>query len=425
MSQQNHEQEIFARMPQRLPRPVGRVFGLLVVVGVITFIIGATGDHAQRAWQTFLINFLVWSGIAQAGIVFAAILQVSNGRWGGSVRRIAESTAAFMPVSFVLFLVLFFGFGALFPWIHQPIPEKAVWLNAKSLFVRDGLALLLLYSLSLLFLYYSVRPDLGLAAEQGFGKREGFSRKVIAHWRGLEAERQRSQRILSVLSPIILILYAYIFSLLAFDLVMSLAPHWYSNLFGGFFFMGNLYLGLAAIIIMAVLVRKHLRLEAYITAAQLHDLGKLLFGFAVFWAYLTFTQYLVIWYGNMPEETEFLFVRTKEAPWSTLSWSIFTICFVIPFIILLSREVKRRPGGLLAISVLCFVGMWLERFILVVPSIWHSPEVPLGITEILISLGFLAAFVLTSLRFMQMFPAISLADPTVLEGTHEHAEATA
>ncbi len=426
MNQQNYEREIYSRIPWQVPRPVLGIFGLLLLLGLIVFVVGATGDHPQRAWQAFLVNFLIWSGIGQAGVVFAALLHVSNGRWGGSIRRIAESLGAFLPISFVLFLVLILGGESLFPWIHEPVPAKAAWLNAGAMFTRDGLALLVIYGLSLVFLYYSLRQDLGLAAERGLGKPKGIYQTLIANWRGIEVERQRCQRALSVLSPIILILYAYIFSLLAFDLVMSLSPHWYSNLFGAYYFMGNLYIGIAAITIMTVMVRKHLQLEKYITLAQLHDLGKLMFGFAIFWAYLTFTQYLVIWYGNLPEETEYLIVRIEEAPWSSLSLVVAALCFLVPFIGLIPREPKRRPGYLLTMSVIIIIGMWLERILLVVPSIWHEHDMPMGITEIFTTLGFLGAFALTCLPFLFSHPPLPLADPAVPdEGAHGHAEATA
>ncbi len=420
MNSQNPEQEILARIPKRLPRPLLALFGLLVILGLAAFIRGVTGGDSQRAWQVFLVNFLFWSGIAQSGIVFSALLHVSNGHWGRPVRRIAESTAGFLPLSLVLFVVLFFGRTTIFPWVHHPVPQKAAWLSTRFLFVRDGIALLVLYGLSLLSLYYSLRPDLGFAVERGAEKPGRLYLWMTSNWRGLEAERRHSQRVLSVVSTVILITYAYVFSLLAFDLVMSLSPRWSSTLFGGYFFMGNLYLGLAAVISLTVLTRKYLGLEAYVASPQFHDLGKLLFSFCIFWAYLSFTQYLVTWYGNVPEETEFLIRRTREAPWSALSRSYIIIGFAIPFMILLSREVKRRAGSLLVISALVIVGMWLERYVLVVPSLWDPHEIPFGLIEVLITLAFFGAFAMTYLAFMRVFPAISLADLTSYEGAHGH-----
>lgn len=416
----DHEQDILAKIPRQLPGSISGGLLAVVAIGTAAFVYGVTAGDGHRAWQIFLVNFLFWSGIAQAGVVFAAILRVVNGRWAKSVQRLSESTGAFLPVSMVLFLALYLGRNAIFPWIGHPLPEKAIWLNAQFLFTRDGLSLLALYGLSLVFLYFSVRPDAGLAVESGARKGTGLYGFLYGGWRGLELERHRSRRTLAVLSPVILLLYAYVFSLIAFDLVMSLSPHWYSNLFGGYFFMSNMYAGLAAVIILTALARKHLELERYVTPSQFHDLGKLLFGFCVFWGYLTFTQFIVIWYGNMPEETEFLILRAKEAPWAALSKSIALAGFAIPFVLLLSREVKRRPARLAMIAGLALLAMWFERFVLVAPSLSHGAELPFGVSEILISLGFLALFAMTCLSFLSYFPAVSLSG---LAQSEEHETA--
>lgn len=415
------ERDILAKIPRQLPRPVFAVLLAIAAIGAAAFVYGVAAEDGQRAWQIFLVNFLFWSGIAQAGVVFAAILRVVNGRWAKSVQRLSESTGAFLPVSFVLFLALYLGRNSIFPWISHPLPEKAFWLDAKFLFTRDGLSLLALYGLSLVFLYFSLRQDAGLAVESGARRSAGLYAFLSSGWRGLELERHRSRRVLAVLSPVILLLYAYVFSLIAFDLVMSLSPHWYSNLFGGYFFMSNMYAGLAAVVILAALARKHLQLDRYITPSQFHDLGKLLFGFCVFWGYLTFTQFIVIWYGNMPEETWFVIVRAKEAPWAALSKSIALAGFAIPFVVLLSREVKRRPARLAMIAGLALLAMWFERFVLVAPSLSHGTGLPFGVSEILISLGFLALFAITCLSFLSYFPAVSLADLTESE-EHETAQ---
>ena len=405
----NHTATMFGNAPAPLPRRLLGVLLALLTAGVVAFATGIAGANSLRAWQIFLVNFLFWSGIAQAGVVFAAILHVSNARWGGPVKRIAEAMASFLPVSFLLFLVLFFGREELFSWVSHPLPEKAAWLNAPFLFARDGIALLVLYGLSLLFLYYSLRPDLGLLQERGKQSPDALHRALTAGWRGIEEERRRSQRALATLSPIILILYAFVFSLIAFDLVMSLDPHWYSTLFGGYFFIGNLYLGLAAIAMVAVLTRKFLQWEAHITPSHFHDLGKLVFAFCLLWTYLGWSHYLPIWYGNLPEETGFLLVRARS-PWAPLAGTVLAACFVIPFVVLLSREVKRRAGSLFAICAVVVVGMWLERYLLVVPSVWSEDWVPFGGLEALITLGFLAAAALCYLGFARTFPLLPLAD---------------
>lgn len=411
MSESVPIEEILRKTPSRLPRPLLGLLGLLVAMGLIAFVWGIAGTNPLRAWQAFLVNFLFWSGIAQAGLVFAAILQVTGARWGRPIKRISEGAASFLPISFLLFLVIFLGRNSIFPWIHEPIPGKEAWLNVPFLFARDGVGLIALYGLSLVFLYHSLRPDVGLAHEKKGGREKGLWKVLIAGWRGIEAEQQHSRRILAVLSPILLLLYALVFTLIAVDLVMSLDPHWYSNLFGGYYFIGNLYLGLAALAITSILARRYLGLEEYITPKQFHDLGKLIFGFCMLWTYLFWSQYLPIWYANLPEETGFVLARTSASPWKTVAGVLFFTNFLVPFVILLSRTAKKAPASLFLISAVIVGGMWLERFLLVVPSLWHQPTFPFGWLEVLILAGFFAAYTLTFLAFIRSFPILPIADP--------------
>jgi len=288
------------RIPERWPVLAFGLLGLVALSGALTFMQAIDGPGSPRAWQIFLVNFLFWSGISQAGVVFSAVLYVTGAQWGKPIRKIAEAMVAFLPLSVLLFPVLLWGLDILFPWIHGPITrlhgaiaeERALWLHAPFHVVRDGIALLLLAGLSLVFVYYSL------------------------------VGRERTARLLS---PILLILYGVVYTLLAFDLVMALDPHWISTLFGWYFFVGNFLAGLAAIAILVVLIHRYFALEGRITPSLFHDLGKLIFGFSLFWVYLFWSQYLTIWYGNLPEETEYIIIRVKEFPWVYLSWLIL-IC---------------------------------------------------------------------------------------------------
>lgn len=361
------------------------LLGLVVLIGAVTFIQAINGTNSLRAWQIFLVNFLFWTGISQAGVVFSAMLYVTGARWGEPIRKIAEGMVAFLPVSLLLFPLLFWGLDTLFPWIHGSTTalhgtvaaERVLWLHAPFHVVRDGIALLLLSVFSLVFVSYSL------------------------------AGRERTSRILS---PILLILYGVVYTLLAFDLVMALDPHWISTLFGGYFFIGNFYVGLAAIAISTVLMRRRLSLDEKMTPSLYHDLGKLIFGFSLFWFYLFFSQYLTIWYGNLPEETAYIIVRFKEFPWVYLSWAVLMLVWVIPFLALLGRNPKRNPLVLSLVSGFVVIGMWLERYVLVVPSLWHAEGFPLGWIELSITLSFLAAMLLTYLAFWRVVPRLSRAD---------------
>lgn len=190
-----------------------------------------------------------------------------------------------------------------------------------------------------------------------------------------------------------ILLYTAVFSLLAIDLIMSLDPYWISTLFPAYFFMGNLCGGIAAIAAASFLWRRFTGVEDWLSDSTAHDLGKLLLGFVLLWTYLLFAQYLIIWYGNLPEELRFLVVRTT-GNWGMLTWMVLALCFIVPFAALLSRSMK-RPTPLFVISLITVVGIWLERFWLVVPSPETGPS--LSWVDILVTLGFFALFALSQL----------------------------
>ena len=380
------------------------------LVGAMAFLYGLVLGDSIRAWQSLLVNFLFFGGLAQAGVVISAIMQVTSSRWGRALKRTSEATSAFLPISFILLLVLLAGANSWMPWVHEPVESKQAWLNIPFLVIRQILAALLLGGLSLLYVRHSLRPDIGQLDESGEHTAAGISRRVIAGWRGLAEEREASQRAQDRLAPAILIAYGWVFTLVAFDFFMSLDPHWFSTLAGGFYFIGNLFIGFAFLAVIAVWARERLRLTDYIGSHQLHDIGKLLFGFCILWAYLFFSQYLVIWYGDLAEETEFIYHRMHGA-WAPVAWTVFAMAFVIPFVVLLSRGIKTNPRGLTTIALVAFAGMWLERFILVSPSLWRGEGVPLGLIEILVTLGTAGAFGWSYTTFLQTFPVLPLADP--------------
>ena len=388
------------------------------LVGLGTFVYGAVGGEAVRVrvWETLLVNFLFWSGIAQAGVVLSAVLQLTAARWGRPLKRVAEATAAFMPVSFLVLLVLFMGQSVILPWVQEPVEAKQAWLNTPFLVARQGAGFLVLSSLSLLYVYWSVRPDIGLLRESGTEDLGFLAQRLVRDWQGSNTERDVSQQRQSRLAPAILIVYACVFSLQAFDFVMSLDPHWFSTALGAYFFVGNLYIGVAFLAVVAVWAHSRVRWRGYVGTDQLHDVGKLLLTFCMLWTYLFWAQYLVIWYGDLPEETAFVMHRTA-APWAVLSWIVLFGCFLIPFVTLLSREVKRRPRGLLTIALVVLVSMWLERFLLVSPSLWTGESLPLGVIEFAMTGGFLAIFTICYTTFLQAVPVLPLADP--LLGTVE------
>ena len=390
----------------------------LAALGGLAFLVGLVVDSI-RAWQALLVNFLFFGGLAQAGVVLSCILQVTSARWGRPLKRVAEATAAFLPVAFVLLLVLLAGTAAWAPWVHHPVEAKAPWLNVPFFVTRELLAFLLLGGFSLRYVYRSVRPDVGMLHESGARPATGVAARIIAGWQGIDSERATGQRRQSRWAVAVLVAYGWVFTLIAFDFVMALDPHWFSTLLGGYYFIGNLLIGLAFLAGVTAVWRRRLGIAGYVGRHQLHDLGKLLFGFCILWAYLFWSQYLVIWYGDLAEETEFIHHRMHGA-WEPVAVTVFAMTFAGPFVVLLSRAVKTWAPGLTTVAAVVFAGMWLERFILVAPSLWHGESVPLGLLEVLVTVGTFSLFAVCYTTFLDVFPTLPVSDPRLAPAETEH-----
>lgn len=365
----------------------------LSVVGAIAFFMGINGSQPLRTWQAYLFNYLYWTSISSGAVLFVAVLNMTGAIWARPIKRLAEAMGAFLPVSFLLFWVLYPARALIFPWAAHPPAEKAAWLNLPFLFARDGAAHLLLTLIGLALLFTSVRGDRAWRSDPAAARSGGGWRAQL------------------VLSPILGIAYAFVLSLLAVDLVMSLDPVWYSTMFPGYFFVGAFYVAVAALYLVVLLGARPLGLDAYLHPREYHDLGKLTMAFCLFTGYVYYAQFLVIWYGNLPDETSHVITRVKLEPWARLSWAVLFMIFVIPFATLLSRRVKLLKVPMIILTVMILVGMWLERFLLVVPSLWKEGTIPIGVTEILIGLGFLGVVSLCFFLFLLMTPLLPVSDP--------------
>lgn len=364
------------------------LFSAMVLVGLGAFLFQVSGQHPERAWQAYLVNFILWSAVAQGGLLFSVVLHVTKARWGKPLQGLAESFAAFFPISFVLFLLLFTGKAFVFPWLGGDLHGKEGWLTIPFLFTRDAAGLLILYGLGFAYLHHGL---------------------MLKRSQGDDAERNREARQsrMTLIAVLYIMAYAAVLSLLAFDLVMSADPQWVSTLFAPYGFVKAFYMGLGALIILAALVRIRHREAVSLTSSHFHDLGKLFFAFCLLWADFFYCQFLVIWYGNIPEETSYIIQRTMVLPWSRLAWAVFILSFVIPFLLLLNKQVKTKPRFMIGLCSLVFVGIWLEHFLLLGPALSPGAEsLPMGMMEVLITLGFLGLMA-TAVRFaLGRFPEL-------------------
>ena len=280
---------------------------------------------------------------------------------------------------------------------------------------------------NLLYLKFSIRPDLDIAA------RANKSLKPLAQWiwgnyTSDGQEKARTERVTRAIAPLLAVLFFLVSTLVAFDWIMSLDQEWYSTMFGAQYAVSNLVGAGALLLVSAGLFRERLQLEEYISIDLYHDLARLTFALCALWAYLVFAQVLIIWYGNLPEETPFLVLRMQSLEWGWVSWLLFILMAVIPFFGLLSRRACRSIWFSRLIAADILLGGWVEKYFLVVPSIQENnaragiinalnglPGFSVTLYDLCITLGVGATFLLTYVWFLRQFPVLPLAELLLLK----------
>jgi hypothetical protein len=401
------------------------IFLAMFGVGLAGFVFALIAD-ADRAWQSYVSNWLFFTSISMGAMLLAVVTWMTKAKWNWSVRRVSLAFVAFLPISFVMFLPML-GLGeSYFPWIteiaHDPIlQKKAAYLNMPFLLTRNVIGVLVLFGISLYFAYLALRPDMGLT--QGHAAddpgRKVWRERLSQGWLGQEKEEVVSYQRLTRLGPVFVIIYAIVMSIFSYDWVMSLEPHWFSTMMGPWFFMGAFWSGIAATAIAVTFLKAGGGVvDKAMGRQQLHDLGKLTFAFCVFWTYLFFAQYLVIWYGKLPWEQAWIVHRAEE-PWGKWSALMVVLCFVVPFAGLIGRKAKMTPVIFRSMAFVLLAGLWLEKHLMVAPSI-RSPETPtLGGTELIVGLMFLGIFLYAVRWFLSTFPIIQVWQPMVDPETFE------
>jgi len=436
----SHTQEDINAVIDGIPgRVLPQIFhiatGGAMALGLFGFLYGRFAFDTAWAWGSFLVGVIYLMAIAQGGVIFAVILSGTWANWGRPIKRIAEVLGLFMIPAYILLLIFLVGGTGIYVWhpstiieggqvalgTHSPeaIATKEFWLNPLFFMARQAVAVGILLVLDLIYIRASLRPDMMLAKARLGNKAPAWWDTVIGGKTNLEEEIKNSQWLMEALVPVIAMGYALIFSLVAFDLVMSLSPWWYSNMFGGWMFASSVWLSLCVTGFVAMVTLDWLGLRKFIKPAVTHDLGKLMLAFCMFWAYTGFAQLLPIYYADMPEETDFLLVRLFLPQWAWLAKVVAVMCFIAPFTVLLSRGIKKMRWPFAGICFFIMCGLFMERSLLVFPSIYFGDHFPfmdflfVNITMFIGFLGLLTAFVG---RVLTQVPPLVLTDPQL--GTH-------
>ncbi|MBK5290328.1 MAG: hypothetical protein JJE04_01365, partial [Acidobacteriia bacterium] len=350
----------------------------------------------QRAWPAMLMASFLLLGLGLSGLFFVALQYASSAGWSVAFRRVPEAMTAALPFGALGLAVVFLIHPALYPWTgeggHHLPGFKGVWLSLPFFLVRAAVYVSLWIGFAALIVRGSRRQD-----EDG----------SVQHTR-------RNIRYSVLFLPV----FAITFWLASTDWIMSLEPHWYSTIFGVYNFAGLFSSGLAMMILLILWLRARGPLTDFVNEEHLHDLGKLLFAFSTFWMYIWFSQYMLIWYANIPEETTYYIQRTQGF-WLPLFLLNMLLNWAIPFAVLMPRPPKRNPVVLARVAVVVLLGRCLDLYLMVAPAV--SNEGPaFGLLEASMFAGAIAVFLLVFIRWMRQAPPVPVQDPFLSESLHYH-----
>jgi hypothetical protein len=383
-----------------------------ILLGITSFAAGMLSGEHTRTWGSFLFNAMFFFSIALGGTAFGNMQDVISAKWGRPIKRIHESFSAFLPLVSVLFIAFLvcvkfdvLQAGKVYKWIADPsivahFFGKNVWLQPNFMFVRDIFALVVIVYLTQW--HYRVST----AADRAF---------LSNHFEEGVRLGQKAQKTLGKWSAPVLIVYSILYSILAFDLLMSLTPTWVSTLWAGWQFSVMMQTLLATTLLVLFYLKKK-PVGHYIGRQQFHDVGKLLFGFTAFYAYLTYAHVLTYWYTNMPEETSYFITRLQN-PWFCYIIAAPFVSFLIPFILMVPKASKWTGFVAIPVCLLVLASQWINMMLVVSPEVSDAKLWSLSWIELGMLLGFLSAFILTLVHRSSKIPVINLADPLLYQSS--------
>ena len=362
----------------------------IFLVGVATLVLTVSSADAGPNFPLFTVSFLFLLGISQAGVVFTAMLRIVEADWGKPWYRLAElSTLAYFPFAIVGFiLIIYFARDELFYWLHAaPEEHLSPWLNINWLVIRN---------LGGLFLFY------GLAA---FYARKSLQVDMASGDAALAIDHDKVEAQLYKLSPIMIIAFIACNTFIAWDFAMMIIPHWHSSVFPIHYWFGNMFAGFAAVIAITVVMRR-VDGGAHFGPHQIKSLGMLVTAFTLLWLYFFWAQFFVIWFGNLPHETEPL-RRQMYGHYAPYFWTMIIACFLLPLIAFVFAIVKRSVFAMSVIAVSINLGIWVNKYLMIMPVMSPDNRPFDHWVDIALALGLLAGFLATIIVLARRFPVYS------------------
>lgn len=376
-----------------------------VIVGILIGLISLAltfKDHKTQAWINVLVNSYYFVTVGAVALFFLCIQSVTNASWMAPYKRLTESFTKFLPVGLILMLTTYFGLHDIYEWTHTELVnndpiliQKTPWLNIPFYMIR-----MVIYVGAWIACATKLRS---LHKKQDTEHSEAINHKLLAY---------------GALGTLV---FAIGISFSAFDWLMSIEPHWFSTIYGVYCFSGA-FVATVCLLVLALLKLKELGYyKGLVTDDHMHDLGKLMFGFSVFWAYIWVSQYILIWYSNIPEETEYYILRSHNG-FSAYFWAVVGINFIFPFFALMTRAAKRDPKRLKLVACVLLLGHWLDIYVMVAPKIvaHHHGEASIGLSEVGIFIGYLSLFIFVVGKAFSKVEIVAKNDPYLEEGVNLH-----
>lgn len=381
------------------------IYSVAMFLGLILFVAAMANDQA-RAWHSFLVSFFFFTNLALGGLFFVAVNNAAKAGWSVNVRRFAEAMTGFLPFAAVGALVLIFGAKQLYVWLDPKELAESAILRGKSSYLN--------------LTFFIVRLAVC------FGAWLFFCRAIVGNSLKQDKDGDVNHTIKNVAVSIgFLLVFAISYSLFSVDTLMSLQPEWYSTIWGVYCFAGLFQSSIAVLILITTRMMGRGLVRGLVSENHLHDLGKYLLAFTVFYAYIGFSQFLLIWYANLPEETIFYITRSSGG-WMAVTLSLLVFKFIVPFLLLLPRAAKRNPGHLRLVSILILFMQYIDLHWIVYPNLVngnfekYAGKFILSWPEASSFLLIGGVFMWSVTNFLSKNPLVPVKDPRIEESIHHH-----
>lgn len=371
----------------------------------VTHGLGVTGLSRPVYWGLYITNFVFFIGVSHAGTLISAILRLAHAEWRRAITRMAEV---------ITVLVLFFGLANVLFDIGRPdrIMNVIRHPNFHSPLVWDMCSITCYLIASTIYLFLPLIPDLAILRDRVQGWRQKVYRFLAVGWQGTEAQKRRLEHAISTMAVLVIPVAISVHTVVSWVFAMTIQPMWHSTIFGPYFVVGAIFSGIAAIITAMAIIRRVYHLEAFLKPVHFNNLGILLLVMTLLWFYFTFAEYITTYYGHEPMEMT-VFYAKFSGRYAPMFWAMFFFCFAVPFTIL-SRARTRTVKGTLIASISINIGMWLERFTIVIPTL-VNPRIHNNMgsyapswVELSIMAGCFASFLLLYTLFTKLFPIVSI-----------------